>query len=113
MRRPSRKPNKRGGKGAKRSATKKGTPVETPPPPAAWAQQDTTADLLLQRGAVMRQRFVAAMEPAQEVFAPPGPFGGAAPQATNATIALTIAKAEAQYAEIRTRISAVEAAMQS
>jgi tetrahydromethanopterin S-methyltransferase subunit G len=57
----------------------------------------------------MRRRFNAAMQPAQEVFAAGGAYGGTAPQTTNATIALTIAKAEAQYAEIRTRISEVEA----
>jgi hypothetical protein len=56
----------------------------------------------------MRQRFIAVMQPAQEIFAPAGPYAGAAPQTINATIALTIAKAEAQYAEISTRISAVE-----
>jgi hypothetical protein len=109
MRRTSRKSKKRAGKRAKPSGTKKRTPVETVPSPAAWTQQDTTADLLLQRGAVMRQRFIAATQPAQEVFAPAGPFGGTAPQATNATIALTIAKAEAHHAEILTRISAIEA----
>jgi hypothetical protein len=109
MRRTSRKSKKRAGKRAKPSGTKKRTPVETVPSPAAWTQQDTTADLLLQRGAVMRQRFIAAVQPAQEVFAPAGPFGGTAPQATNATIALTIAKAEARHAEILTRISAIEA----
>jgi hypothetical protein len=109
MRRKSRKSKKRAGKRAKQSAAKKRTPVETAPSPAAWTQQDTTADLLLQRGDAMRQRFIAAMQPAQEVFVSPGPFGGTAPQAINATIALTIAKAEAQYAEILTRISAVEA----
>jgi hypothetical protein len=47
----------------------------------------------------MRQRFIAAA----------GTFGGTAPLASNATIALTIAKAEAQHAEILTAISAAEA----
>jgi hypothetical protein len=109
MRRTSRKSKKRAGKRAKQSSAKKRTPVETAPSPAAWTQRDTTADLLLQRGDAMRQRFIAAMQPAQDVFVSPGPFAGTAPQGINATIALTIAKAEAQHAEILTRISAVEA----
>jgi len=47
----------------------------------------------------MRQRFIAAA----------GTFGGTAPLASNATIALTIAKAEAQHAELLKRITEAEA----
>ena len=92
----------------KNSSQLRPPPSTATPSPAAYASQDTTAEFLLQRGALMRQRFIAAMQPAQEVFAPAGPYAGTAQQTTNATIALTIAKAEAQYAEILTRISAVE-----
>ena len=60
-----------------------------------------------QHPGVMHQRL--AMLAAQEVSISSGPFAGTAPLATNATIALTIAKAEAQYVEILTHISAAEA----
>ena len=104
MRRTSRKSKKRASKRAKRSTAKK---RKSPPSPSAWTQQET-ADFLLQRGAAMRQRLAAAMQPAQEGFIP-GPFAGTAPQTVNATIALTIAKAEAQYAEILAAIREAEA----
>ena len=106
----SRKPKKRTSKKAKLSAKKKRSSVAAVPPPAAWTPQGTTADLLVQRGDEMRRRFLAAMQSArEEVFAPAGPFAGSAPQGMNATIALTIAKAEAQHAEILIAIRAAEA----
>jgi hypothetical protein len=55
----------------------------------------------------MRQRFLAMQQPG-EVFVPPAPVAGTAPQSTNATLALTIAKAEARHAEISVSVSAIE-----
>ena len=90
MRRPRKSTTRRGKRGKAQSAAEKRASVERAPSPTAWTQPDTTAELLLQRGEVMRQRFIAAA----------GTFGGTAPLASNATIALTIAKAEAQHAEL-------------
>lgn len=74
--------------------------------PSGWQAQDS-ASLLLGRDTAMRQRFIAAIQP-DVASVPLTQSAGTAPQSTNATIALTIAKAEARYAEILASLSPVE-----
>jgi hypothetical protein len=95
---------------SKRKRTVARKPSPEVPPPAGWMQQGTPADFLLRRGEEMRQRFIDATG-SGEVFVPAQPAAGGAPQSMNATLALSIAKAQALYEELHTSIGAAEATL--
>ena len=95
-----------GGRAKKKTTAKRPQKVVPTQVPSGWEAQDS-ASLLVGRHAAIRQRFIAAIKP-DVVSVPLTPSAGAAPQSTNATIALTIAKAEARYAEILASLSPVE-----
>ena len=95
-----------GGRAKKKATAKRPQKVVPTQVPSGWQAQDS-ASLLLGRDTAMRQRFIAAIRP-DVVSVPLTQSAGTALQSTNATIALTIAKAEARHAEILASLSPVE-----